>query len=117
MKLLLILNKNPYDGTDVARNALRLAEATVNAGDTASIFLLNDSVDLAREGVSPGGYDTDLGKMLSGLIAKGVTVEVCKSCLTRCGIARNMPLVSGASESKMSELAALIKASDKIISF
>ncbi len=117
MKLLLILNKNPYDGTDVARNALRLAEAVVEAGDSASIFLLNDSIDLARQGVSPGGYDTDLGKMLSELMAKGVVVKVCKSCLTRCGIARNMPLVSGACESKMSELAALIKAADKVISF
>lgn len=117
MKLLLILNKNPYDGTDVARNALRLAEATVHEGDSTSIFLLNDSMDLAREGVSPGGYDTDLGKMLSELMAKGVMVKVCKSCLTRCGIARNMPLLSGASESKMSELAALIKESDKVISF
>ncbi len=117
MKLLLILNKNPYDGTDVARNALRLAEATVNAGDSPSIFLLNDSIDLAREGVSQGGYDTDLGKMLSELMAKGVMVKVCKSCLTRCGIARNMPLISGVAESKMSELAALIKDSDKVISF
>ncbi len=50
-------------------------------------------------------------------MAKGVVVKVCKSCLTRCGIARNMPLVSGACESKMSDLAALIKAADKVISF
>jgi uncharacterized protein involved in oxidation of intracellular sulfur len=117
MKLLIILNKNPYDGSDVTRNALRLAEATLKAGDAVSLFLLNDSVDLAREGVSAGGYDTDLGKMLFELMAKGVTVKVCKSCMARCGLAKNMPLVSGAIESKMPDLAALIKETDKVISF
>jgi uncharacterized protein involved in oxidation of intracellular sulfur len=117
MKLLIILNKNPYDGSDVTRNALRLADFTIKAGDSVSIFLLNDAVDLAREGVSPGGYDTDLGNMLVELMAKGVPVQVCKTCLTRCGLAKNMPLIKGAVESKMPELASLIKEVDKFISF
>ena len=32
MKTLLVLNRNPYDGTDVTWNALRLAEQLLNRG-------------------------------------------------------------------------------------
>ena len=32
MKTLLVLNGNPYDGTDVTWNALRLAEQLLNRG-------------------------------------------------------------------------------------
>jgi uncharacterized protein involved in oxidation of intracellular sulfur len=117
MKLLIILNRNPYDGSDVTRNALRLADFTVKAGDSVCIFLLNDAVDLGRKGISLAGYDTDLGIMLVELMAKGVSVELCKTCLTRCGLAKNMPLMDGVIESKMPELAKLIKEVDKVISF
>jgi len=48
MKLLIILNKNPYDGSDVTRNALRLADFALKASDSVSIFLMNDSVDLSK---------------------------------------------------------------------
>jgi len=117
MKMLIILNGNPYDGSDVTRNALRLADFTLKAGDNVSIFLMNDAVDLAREGVSPGGYDTHLGNMLVDLIAKGVPVKACGSCLTRCGLAKTMPLVKGAIEAKMPELVSWIKEADRVISF
>ena len=117
MKLLLILNGNPYDGSDVTRNALRLADFTLKAGDSASIFLMNDAVDLARQGISPGGYDTDLGAMLSELIGKGVPVKICGSCLERCGLAKDKPLIEGAVKAKMPELVAWIKEADRVISF
>jgi len=117
MKLLLVLNRNPYDGSDVARNALRLADFTLKAGDGVSLFLMNDAVDLAREGVLPGAYDTDLGNMLRELMAKGVPVKLCKSCLTRCGLAKGRPLIPGAVESTMPELVNQIKEADKVLSF
>jgi len=117
MKLLIILNRNPYDGSDVTRNALRLADFTLKALDSVSIFLMSDAVDLAREGVSQGGYDTNLGNMLVELIAKGVPVKVCSTCLTRCGLAKGMPLIKGAIEAKMPELVSLTKEADKVISF
>jgi len=53
MKALLILNRNPYDGTDVTWNALRLAEQLLNAGLEVNVFLMNDSVDLARDSAKP----------------------------------------------------------------
>jgi uncharacterized protein involved in oxidation of intracellular sulfur len=117
MKLLIVLNHNPYDGSDVTRNALRLADFTLKAGDSAFIFLMNDAVDLAREGVNPGGYDTDLGEMLVKLMAKGVPVKLCGSCLSRCGLNRASALIKGALESSMPELIAWIKEADRVISF
>ena len=50
---LLVFNRNPYDGTDITWNGLRLAEALLNAGLEVKIFLMNDSVDLARD-ILPG---------------------------------------------------------------
>ena len=117
MKLLVILNGNPYDGSDVTRNALRLTDFALKAGDNASIFLMNDSIDLAREGVGQGEYDTDLTAMLKDLIIKNVPVKVCGSCLSRCGLHRGQPLINGAVESKMPELVEWIRQADKIVSF
>jgi len=42
---LLVFNRNPYDGTDITWNALRLAEKLLNTGLEVNIFLMNDSVD------------------------------------------------------------------------
>ena len=45
MAILLILNQQPYDGTDVTWNALRLAKRLDEDGAEVRIFLMNDSVD------------------------------------------------------------------------
>jgi uncharacterized protein involved in oxidation of intracellular sulfur len=55
--------------------------------------------------------------MLIELIAKGVSVKVCSTCLTRCGLAKGMPLMPGTIEAKMPELVNLIKEADKVLSF
>jgi uncharacterized protein involved in oxidation of intracellular sulfur len=92
MKVLLILNREPYDGTDVTWNALRLANKLLEKGAIVRIFLMNDAVDLARnETVKPEHYDQDLVSMLKELTAKGVPVKVCGSCMARCGIHKNKP--------------------------
>ncbi|MBN2019279.1 MAG: DsrE family protein [Sedimentisphaerales bacterium] len=114
---LLVFNRNPYDGTDVTWNGLRLAEQLLNAGLEVNIFLMNDSVDLARDATkAPEGY-FDLGKMLKELIARGVPVKVCGTCKARCGIHKGEPYFEGAHEAKMTELAQWFKEADKIISF
>ena len=117
MKALLILNRNPYDGTDVTWNALRLGEKLLDRGMELRIFLMNDSVDLAREGIEPPSGYFNLTEMLTGLISKGVPVKVCGTCLVRCGIHKGKPLVKGAVEAKMPELAEWIEECDKVISF
>jgi len=117
MKTLLVLNRNPYDGTDVTWNALRLAEQLLNRGTELRLFLMNDSIDLAKEGVIPPEGYFDLTQMLQKLIQKEVPVKVCGSCLIRCGIHKNKPLINGAVEAKMSELAEWIAESERVISF
>jgi uncharacterized protein involved in oxidation of intracellular sulfur len=116
MKLLIILNRNPYDGSDVTRNALRLADFSLKALYSVSIFLMNDAVDLAKEGVLLCEYDTNLGNMPVELTDKDITVRVCDTCLTRFGLAKGMPLMKGAIEAKMPELVSLIKEADTVIS-
>jgi uncharacterized protein involved in oxidation of intracellular sulfur len=114
---LLVFNRNPYDGTDVTWNGLRLAEQLHNIGLEVKIFLMNDSVDLARDVTkAPGGY-FDLGKMLKELIKKSVPVKVCGTCKVRCGIHKGEPYFDGAEEAKMTELAQWVKEAKKVISF
>jgi len=67
---LLVFNRNPYDGTDVTWNGLRLAEQLLDTGLEVKIFLMNDSVDLALDAAKPPEGYFDLGKMLKELIGK-----------------------------------------------
>ena len=80
MATLLILNQQPYDGTDVTWNALRLARQLNSDGEEVRIFLMNDSVDLARDGITAPVGTEDMGAMTKQLIADGVAVKVCGTC-------------------------------------
>ena len=113
--VLLVFNKNPYDGTDVTWNGLRLAEQLLNAGLEVNIFLMNDSVDLARDVTKPSEGYFDLVQMLKELIGKNVPVKVCGTCKARCGLYKGEPYFEGAQEAKMTELAQWIKEADKVI--
>lgn len=118
MKILIIFNREPYDNTDVTWNGLRLADKLAEGGSDVRLFLMNDAVDLARDVCRPPeGYDQDLSKMLKALIARGVTVKVCGTCMSRCGIYKNHPYFEGAEKSTMQALADWVVDSDKIISF
>jgi len=118
MKILIIFNREPYDNTDVTWNGLRLAETLRSKGEEVRIFLMNDSVDMARDVCKPPqGYDQDLSKMLKELIAKNVPVKVCGTCMARCGIYKNHPYFEGANESTMGELANWVVDSDRVLTF
>jgi uncharacterized protein involved in oxidation of intracellular sulfur len=118
MKILIIFNREPYDNTDVTWNGLRLAKTLLEKGQQVNIFLMNDAVDLARDVCKPPeNYDQDLSQMLKELIANGVSVKVCGTCMTRCGIYKNYPYFEGAEKSTMSALADWIIASDQVITF
>jgi len=118
MKILMIFNRQPYDNTDVTWNGLRLAGKLLEAGGEVRIFLMNDSVDMARDVCKPPeNYDQDLSQMLKGLIAEGVTVKVCGTCMARCGIHKNHPYFDGANKATMPELAEWVMDSDKIMTF
>lgn len=118
MKVLIVFNREPYDNTDVTWNGLRLADTLRKNGQEVRIFLMNDSVDMARDVCkAPKGYDQDLSQMLKDLIANGVPVKVCGTCMGRCGIYKNHPYFEGANKSTMGELAAWIVDSDKVLTF
>jgi len=118
MKILIVFNREPYDNTDVTWNGLRLAGKLVESGEEVRIFLMNDSVDMARDVCRPPeGYDQDLVKMLKELIARGVSVKVCGTCMARCGIHRNQPYFEGTNKATMPELAEWVVDSDRVITF
>ncbi|KPJ68894.1 sulfur reduction protein DsrE [candidate division WOR-1 bacterium DG_54_3] len=117
MNILIIFNRNPYDGTDVTWNALRLAEKLLETKTLVRIFLMNDSVDLAREVTQPPEGYFHLGQMLKELINKGVGVKVCGTCMVRCGIHKGEPYFEGTKTAKIAELAEWIKEADKVITF
>ena len=117
MKVLVIFNRNPYDGTDVIWNALRLCEKLLEQGAEVRVFLMNDSVDLARDACKPPEGFFDLGQMLKDLIAKGVPVKVCGTCKIRCGLYKGEPYFEGTLEAKMPELAELVLECDRVIGF
>lgn len=118
MKVLIIFNREPYDDTDVTWNGLRLADTLQKNGHEVRIFLMNDSVDMARDVCkAPEGYDHDLSQMLKELIVNNVQVKVCGTCMSRCGIHKNHPYFEGAEKSTMAALADWLLDSDKTLTF
>ncbi|MFW5850808.1 MAG: DsrE/DsrF/TusD sulfur relay family protein [Bacteroidota bacterium] len=117
-KIVFIFNREPYDNTDVTWNGLRLADTLKKNGHEVRIFLMNDSVDMARDVCKPPeGYDQDLSHMLKDLIKQNVPVEVCGTCMARCGIYKNHPYFEGAHKSTMGKLAEWVADSDKVLTF
>lgn len=117
MAILLIFNQQPYDGTDVTWNALRLAKRLHEDGAEVRIFLMNDSVDLARDGIEPPAGVEDMAAMLKSLISNGIPVKVCGTCQNRCGVLRGEPYYDGAQFSTMGECSEWVMSSEKVLTF
>ena len=117
MATLLILNQQPYDGTDVTWNALRLARQLNDDGVEVRIFLMNDSVDLARDGITPPEGVEDMVAMTKDLITKGVPVKVCGTCQQRCGVLKGQGYYDGAQYSTMAECSDWVQSSVKVLTF
>ncbi len=95
MNTLIILNRQPYDGTDVTWNALRLAGSLLDSGVVVQLFLMNDSVDLARDVTThPDGY-FDLTQMLKELITRSVVVKVAGRAIRDVEYTRVSPILKG----------------------
>lgn len=118
MKHLIILNHQPYDGTDVTWNALRLAKNLHEKGEIVKIFLMNDAVDLARDMTKkPEMYDYDLVEIVKNLYTSGINLSVCGTCVTRCGINKNQPYFNDEIKGTMNKLTEWIIDSDKVLTF
>lgn len=114
----LILNHQPYDGSDITWNALRLAKTLYKNGEKVNIFLMNDAVDLARDSSrKPDSYDYDLVEMLKKLYHEGVALQACGTCNARCGLNKNQPYFDESVSSTMQVLADWVLSSDKVLTF
>ncbi|MDD5157256.1 DsrE family protein [Sulfurimonas sp.] len=114
----IILNHQPYDGTDVTWNALRLAKTLYKSGESVNIFLMNDAVDLARNKTTkPEGYDYDLVEMLKKMYVNGINLQACGTCNARCGLFKNEPYFDEKVSSSMQILADWVIVSDKVLTF
>ena len=116
--ITIILNHQPYNGSDVAWNALRLASTLHKNSKEVNIFLMNDAVDLARgKTAKPDFHDHDLVKMIKELYENGVNLQVCGTCNARCGIYKNKPYFDNNISSTMQVLSDWVINSDKVITF
>ncbi|GAX87178.1 conserved hypothetical protein [Lebetimonas natsushimae] len=118
MKILIIFNHEPYDGSDVAWNGLRLAKVLFEKGNDVRIFLMNDAVDMARDcNKKPENYDNDLVAMLKEMYQNGIKLKVCGTCQARCGLFKNEPYFAPEIKATMKDLAAWVEEADKVITF
>ena len=115
MTMLVILNRKPDDPSDVTWNALRLVAQAIKDGVHARVFLMNEAVGLAQEGLAPRA-DYDLQRMLLDSIAAGAEAKLCKTCIGRCGLkdGRMRPEVKIGT---MPELSEWVRNSDRVLSF
>ncbi|MDK9694236.1 MAG: DsrE family protein [Sulfurimonas sp.] len=114
----IILNHEPYDGSDITWNALRLATTLHKSGEMVNIFLMNDAVDLARDKTQkPESYDHDLVLMLKKLYENGVALQACGTCNARCGIFKNEPYFDEKVSSTMQVLSDWVLQSEHVLTF
>jgi len=116
--ITIILNHQPYDGSDVTWNALRLASTLFKSGESVNIFLMNDAVDLARDKtLKPKSYDHDLVFMLKKMYEDGIALQVCGTCSARCGLYKNEPYFNNKISSTMQVLADWVSQSKQVLTF
>jgi uncharacterized protein involved in oxidation of intracellular sulfur len=116
MKTLLILDDAPY-GNERPYNGLRLATALARLDDSdVRVFLMADAVACARPGqTTPDGY-YNIGRMIKGLVGRGIAVGCCGTCLDARGCSE-ADLMEGTHRSSMAELAEWTAWADKVIVF
>ncbi len=113
--VLIILSHAPFDG-DVTWNALRLAGSLLERKSAVHIFVMNDAIDVVRQGSMPAGAEFDLQAMLRGLLAKGARLKICTTCLNRCGIGHG-DVIPEAPMSTMADLAAWVASAGQVVTF
>lgn len=129
----IIINDAPYT-TEKAWNALRFARKALDSHIAVNIFLLADSVYVARRGQKPAEGQPNLEELLEEVLEKGATVKVCTTCVESrpyepsgvyqsCFIGKKeggltlRDLVGGAEMGTMQDLVNWSREADQVISF
>lgn len=113
--VLIILSDAPFDG-DATWNALRLAATLLDQGAEVRIFVMNDAIDLVRQGAMPEGAEFDLQAMVRALLPRGARVKICTTCVNRCGIGQG-EVIPEAIMATMGDLASWVVDSDRVVVF
>ena len=113
--ITIIINELPYKN-DKAWNALRLAGELLNQDVKVKAFLLEDGMDVGKENQGAKGKEYNLEDLTKKLLAKNISFIACSTCLKVCGISKEK-LIDGVVEGHMSDLANLVKESDKVLTF
>jgi tRNA 2-thiouridine synthesizing protein D len=116
LKIALQVMVPPYTYEDLD-SALNIAEACLDRGHDAYLFLFSDSILAANAAVRPVRSDRNIPKRIETLIAeKGLHVDICGICMDYRGVTRDQ-VVPGSEPSGLPELADLIYTSDRFINF
>ena len=117
MNILIIINDAPY-GSEKAYNALRLAMQLQKENPDAKVnlFLMADAVGCAIPNqIIPTGY-YNIERMLKSVLLKNGSVKICTSCAEARGL-KEVSFIDGAMLSNMKELAGLVVACDRTVTF
>jgi len=114
MKLLVIINRRADDGTDIAWNAVRVANKAREMGGDVKIFLLNDGVWNAHKSFAMAQIETH--SLLVQAIQSGISLRACGTCINRAQI-NVEDILPEAIVSTLPDLVNWIAESDRIVTF
>ncbi len=114
MKLLVIINRRADDGTDIAWNAVRVANKALEMGGEVRIFLLNDGVWNAHMSFAMAQIDTYA--LLVHALETGAKLRACGTCIDRAHIDVT-DMLPDAIVSTLPDLINWIADSDRIVTF
>jgi tRNA 2-thiouridine synthesizing protein D len=107
--LTLFLTTPPF-GFENTLTVMRLADAALAKGYRVNLFASADAVHSLERGQKAAGVPDPVGGF-NELIARGLHVELCGSCLTLRGI-RKEGVLEGSDPSSMKRLFGLMRISD-----
>jgi len=113
--VLIVLSQAPFAG-DATWNALRLAGTLAERAVPVRIFVMNDAIDVVRQGGIPEAAEFDLQAMLRALLPRGARLKICTTCLTRCGVGQGDVIPEGVMAT-MGDLAQWVVESDRVLVF
>jgi tRNA 2-thiouridine synthesizing protein D len=110
--LTIVLAGSPYGGERAAQ-ALRLAAAALDRGHAVNLFASADGTYAAVSDQAAKGLP-NIGKELEELVARGLRVELCGSCLRFRGLSADR-LVAGTQPSTLKGLGAMLREADAVL--
>lgn len=117
MNVLIVTYRDPYDGSDVVWNALRIAAFQQDLGDRVFVFLLGDAVVLAHGEISqPEDAVYDVKREFADAVKAGVVFKVCGTCLKNRALAFE-GVIPEAAVATLKDLSDWLREADKVLTF